>query len=132
MVDLFKNRVGNYARRLVSQTKPRKVVVSMIYHLDESGSSWADCALKALCYDACPGRLQAGIEAAYQHATKKISIDGTEVVPVALFQVLDGKNTTDYISRVEPSPTGGRKMATALLDAVLGEGPAIQQLSRDS
>jgi len=38
MVDLFKNRVENYVRRLVARTKPQKVVVCMIYHLDERAS----------------------------------------------------------------------------------------------
>lgn len=80
MVDMFKNRVGNYVRRLVSETKPKKVVICMIYYLDEKATGgWADCALKCLCYDACPDRLQAGIEAAYYQGTSKIKIDGTEV-----------------------------------------------------
>ena len=120
MVDMFKNRVGHYVRRLVSDTKPKKVVICMIYHLDEkSTGSWADCALKCLCYDCCPGRLQAGIEATYRQATSKIRISGTEVQPFALFDVLDGKTTSDYLQRVEPSPQGGRKMADALLDAMI-------------
>ena len=59
---MFKNRVGNYVRRLVSETKPKKVVICMIYYLDEVATGgWADCALKCLCYDACPGRLQSGV-----------------------------------------------------------------------
>ena len=117
MVDLFKHRVGNYVRRLVAKTKPRKVLICMIYHLDERATgSWADGALSCLCYDACPGRLQAGIEAAFVHATSQIQIDGTEVVPFPLFRVLDGKTSSDYCQRVEPSPQGGRKMAAALLD----------------
>ena len=107
MIDLFKHRVGNYVRRLVGTTKPKKVVICMIYHLDEQSSgSWADCALRCLCYDWFPGRLQAGIEAAFKHATCKIKIDGTEVVPFPLFEVLDGTNTEDYLQRVEPSPSG--------------------------
>ena len=35
-----------------------------------------------------------------------------------LFNVLDGKNSNDYIARVEPSATGGRKMAEFLLDII--------------
>ena len=33
--------------------------------------------------------------------------------------MLDGKTTSDYLQRVEPSPQGGRKMADALLDAMI-------------
>jgi hypothetical protein len=35
-----------------------------------------------------------------------------------LFHVLDGKTTSDYIARVEPSPTGGKKMAEFFLDVI--------------
>lgn len=49
---------------------------------------------------------------------RKISIPGTEVIPLPLFNVLDGKNTDDYVARVEPSPQGGRKMAEYLLDTM--------------
>lgn len=49
-----------------------------------------------------------------------IQIPGTEVVPVFLPNVLDGKNSADYIARVEPSSQGGRKMAEYLLDIIDG------------
>lgn len=55
----------------------------------------------------------------FELGTSKIQIDGTEVVPFPLYQVLDGKTATDYLQRVEPSPSGGRKMAQALMRAVL-------------
>merc|ERR1719159_2061545 len=94
----------------------------MIYHLDERATgSWADGALGCLCYDSNPKRLQAGIEAAFKHATSRIRISGTEVIPFPLFRVLNGKTTSDYVQRVEPSPSGGCKMASALLEVILGE-----------
>ena len=62
---------------------------------------------------------EAGIEAAFVHATSRIAIEGTEVVPFPLFRVLDGKTSSDYCQRVEPSPSGGRKMAWALLNAAM-------------
>ena len=49
---------------------------------------------------------------------RKISIQGSEVIPLPLFNVLDGKNTSDYVARVEPSSQGGRKMAEFLLDTM--------------
>ena len=36
-----------------------------------------------------------------------------------LFEVLDGSCSEDYVQRVEPSPTGGRKIAAALIDAII-------------
>jgi hypothetical protein len=41
---------------------------------------------------------------------------------VPLFNALDGKNSSDYIARVEPSSQGGRKMAEYLLDMI--DGPS--------
>lgn len=35
----------------------------------------------------------------------------TMVVPYPMFQSMNGKDTTDYTSRVEPSVTGGSKLA---------------------
>jgi hypothetical protein len=52
----------------------------------------------------------------FVHST--IRIKGSEVIPVPLFNALDGKNSNDYIARVEPSAAGGRKMAEFLLDII--------------
>lgn len=122
-VDLFGNAVKDYVLRILGPTRPRKVVVCMIYFLDESGSSWADSALTALDYNANPARLQEAIRAVFRLATQRIRIPGTEVVALPLFEVLNGKDTTDYVSRVEPSPSGGRKMARALLEAIVPPSP---------
>eukprot|EP00656_Telonema_subtile_P025353 TRINITY_DN27439_c0_g1_i1.p1 TRINITY_DN27439_c0_g1~~TRINITY_DN27439_c0_g1_i1.p1 ORF type:complete len:334 (+),score=42.70 TRINITY_DN27439_c0_g1_i1:156-1157(+) len=121
-VDLFKNRVGHYVERLVEKRKPRKVIICMIYYLEETGGqgSWADPALTCLGYQCCPSKLQAVIRRVYEEGTSQIKIEGTEVVPFALFRVLDGKTSTDYLQRVEPSPSGGQKIAKALMEEILG------------
>lgn len=49
-------------------------------------------------------------------AVSRIRIPGSQVIPVPLFRVLDGKTPSDYVQRVEPSPSGGCKMAEFLLD----------------
>lgn len=48
----------------------------------------------------------------------RIQIPGCEVIPVPLFHVLDGKNSSDYVARVEPSASGGKKIAHYLLDII--------------
>ena len=48
-----------------------------------------------------------------------------QVVAFPLFDVLDGKTSSDYEQRVEPSVTGGRKIAAALLDAILPATPHL-------
>jgi len=53
----------------------------------------------------------------------RIRIDGSQVIPVPLFEPLDGKNRRDYVARVEPSAKGGKKMAEFLLDLVDNNNP---------
>ena len=119
-VDLFANRVQNYIVNMLGSRRPRKVVACMIYFLDVAGrGSWADGFLCCMGYNCAPSRLQSAIRAVFNLATRRIRIPGTEVVAMPLFEVLDGSCSEDYVQRVEPSPTGGRKIATALIDAIL-------------
>jgi hypothetical protein len=91
----------------------------MIYYPDEAQvPSWAGPALGALGYNSNPQKLQMLIRKAFDEATSTIRIKGSEVIPVPLFNALDGKNSNDYIARVEPSAAGGRKMAEFLLDII--------------
>ena len=91
----------------------------MIYYPDEAPTpSWAGLALGALGYNNNPAKLQILIRKAFGFATSSIRIDGSEVIPVPLFHVLDGKVPSDYVARVEPSPEGGRKMAEFILDLI--------------
>ena len=98
----------------------------MIYFPLESGkgqSGWADGKLRVLGYERNPGQLQAAIRELYKSATEEISVEGVEVLPCKLFEVLDGKEARDYVERVEPSGEGGRKMAeefVRVLEGVLG------------
>ena len=52
-------------------------------------------------------------------ATSEVKISGTTVVPIALSDALDGKTHTDYVQRVEPSITGGEKMASLIVEKML-------------
>jgi len=67
-----------------------------------------------LGYDTNPGKLQAVMRQVYAWGVSQIKIPGVEIVPLALYEVLDGKDTSDYVQRVEPSVTGGEKMAKAI------------------
>ncbi|TWU76983.1 hypothetical protein ED733_007399 [Metarhizium rileyi] len=117
-VKMFKSRVERYISRLVEKHVPRSIVVCMIYFPLEAQAarqkSWADISLGALGYNRWPGRLQAAITMMYELATREICVQGASVVPVAMFEVLDGKLGDDYVERVEPSVEGGRKLALQL------------------
>lgn len=119
MNHLFGTRIQHYIEALTSKTKPKRILVCMIYYLDENPTpSWAGMALKSLGYDKDPERLQYLIRKMYEGATSNIRIEDTTVIPVPLFDVLDGKKSDDYVARVEPSCQGSQKMAKYFLDII--------------
>ncbi|KAH9826117.1 Esterase, SGNH hydrolase-type, subgroup [Teratosphaeria destructans] len=119
---LFGAQTQSYIETLVAKTKPRAVIICMIYHPLEADAGaqpgWAESQLKLLGYNRNPGQLQAAIRKIYEQATCKIGIDGTKVLPCALYEAMDGKVKEDYVARVEPSVGGGRKMAELLCGKV--------------
>ncbi|KAF3003786.1 hypothetical protein E8E13_010129 [Curvularia kusanoi] len=129
---MFGNNIQDYVDRVTAKTRPRAVIICMIYYPLESGlgqQSWADVQLKALGYNTWPGQLQTAIKTLYEIATQNIKVEGTEIVPCALHEVLDGKTARDYTARVEPNEHGGKKMAqkfVELLNAVWTEGLAAR------
>ena len=120
---LFQVRVQNYIEKLTKYKKPKMILVCMIYYLDEKNTpSWANRALGALGYNKDPSKLQCFIKKTFEEATSNIEIEGCEVIPVPLFNVLDGKDSDDYVARVEPSARGGKKMAEYFLDIIQSSG----------
>eukprot|EP00970_Alexandrium_tamarense_P016315 scaffold6342_cov206-Alexandrium_tamarense.AAC.53 len=112
-------RTQHYINAITAKTKPKKILVCMIYYPDESNTpSWANGALGALGYNNNPVKVQLLIRKFFEEATCRIKVPGSEVIPIPLFHPLDGTNSSDYVARVEPSATGGRKMAEFLLDAI--------------
>jgi hypothetical protein len=122
--NMFKDQVEAYISRLVEKQKPRAVIVCMIYYPLESSAStqksWADTPLSWLKYNSDPGRLQTAMKQMYEMATSKIQIEGVEVIPCPLFEVLDSKDEGDFVARVEPSSQGGEKMANHFKDLLEG------------
>lgn len=127
---MFDTKIQDYITRLTAKTKPRAVIVCMIYFPLEAQfgqKSWAEMQLKSLGYNSYPTQLQAAIRAMYEIATKKVEVEGTEIVPCALHEVLDGKTPGEYTARVEPNDEGGRKMAVKfveLLGRILASPPS--------
>jgi hypothetical protein len=110
-VQLFGDLVKEYVQDLVSVTKPKCIMICMIYYPCEKGNGWADRSLNALQYQKDPWKLQRVIQSLFYHATSKITIPGVPVIPVPLYEALDPQQEEDYVARVEPSSIGGRKMA---------------------
>lgn len=69
---LFGFRIQRYIEALTSKTKPKKILVCMIYYLDENPNtlSWASPALGAMGYNSNPDRLQMVIRKMYSEGTR--------------------------------------------------------------
>ncbi|KAF2661011.1 hypothetical protein K491DRAFT_505221 [Lophiostoma macrostomum CBS 122681] len=112
--DIFGKQVQAYVNQLCALSKPRAVIVCMIYYPLEfrfGQRGWSDLSLALMGYNLRPKKLQAVIRALYNLGTRRIQIPGTEVVPCPLFERLDGRIPENYVERVEPSKTGGQWIA---------------------
>ena len=94
---------------------PSKILVCMFYYPDQSSvDGWAGPVLRAIGYHQNPARVERLIRKAFQEAIATIQIPGCpQVIPVPLYQVLDGKSPADYVASVEPSAVGGNKLAAS-------------------
>jgi hypothetical protein len=115
LVDLLHKQLQAYIVKLVRQTRPSLVLVCGIYFPCEvAGPSWAREFF--IAYDANPSFFQAMISLLFEQAVSKVRVPGVgRVVHVPLYEVLDPKDATHYVQRVEPSSVGGRLMAQRFL-----------------
>lgn len=118
-INLFKNETTKYLNKVCSKNKPKIILVNTIYYLDEKkGGSWADNTLNILGYNDNPEKLQLCIRKIFEYATSQIKIDGVKVIPVPMYEILNGKDTKDYVARVEPSVQGGDKLGKAFVEYI--------------
>ena len=139
-IHLFKTRIEAVIDRITSKTRPKYIFVCMIYYLDANpGKGWAETALSIMQYNSNPSKVQHLIKNLFEKAISKISIPGSTVVGIPLFEVLNGKISTDYVQRVEPSAKGGEKMGKFIIDYILKANAVIvtnmeesEDMDRDS
>jgi len=119
-VHLFRDKVQEYIRQLTSKHRPRTILVCMIYFpctvVDEN--SWCRALLRHTGYDKNPQHLQTLVREIFDAATSSIWIEGSCVVPIPLFDVLDADDASHYVQRVEPSSLGGQLMAAEFINYI--------------
>jgi hypothetical protein len=116
-VRMFRDQVQEYIQNLTASHRPRKILVCMIYFpcTTVDSVSWSQRLLSITGYDRNPAHLQAIIREIFLAATSQIRIEGSEVIPIPLFDVLDADNAAHYVQRVEPSSAGGALMAAEFI-----------------
>ena len=112
LISLFKTGIEDYINKLIANTLPKKIMVCGIYFPDENNvSSWANTTLFLTGYNCNPDKLQYAIKAIYNLAISRIEIGNIPIITVPLYNVLNGKKSSDYVERVEPSVLGSEKIA---------------------
>jgi hypothetical protein len=67
------SRIQKYIEALTSKTRPKKILVCMIYYPDENNvPSWANAALGTLGYNRNPAKLQLLIRKVFEEATRYV------------------------------------------------------------
>lgn len=144
LLRLFRDDTAAYVGRLVAgaPSPPSRVIVCGLYYPATAAAvaaaaaaavgsggggdrppprSWADRPLALLRYNRSPGAVQAFLRAVYRLGTCEVRVAGVaSVVPVALYERLDGSRGEHYVERVEPSVAGGRVLAEMLAAALPG------------
>ena len=110
---LFRRDYQKYVEKLISKTKPKKVILCTVYYPDmvAKRTGWASEALQWLRYDTNPRRLHRFIDMMHDKCTSKIIMPGTQVEYIPLSLTLNGTATKHYVQRVEPSVMGGKQIA---------------------
>ena len=119
LVKLFKDQVQDYINDLTKLHTPKYIIVCSVYFPALHGSGWADGMLSLMDYKKNYKKIHKIIRHIYEAATKKIEILFSTVIPIPLFDILDFKESSDYVDRVEPSSKGGRKIAEKFVEKIL-------------
>jgi hypothetical protein len=116
LIDVFKTQVESYINELTVNVTPKKIIICSVYYPSLSGKGWADKMLSLMDYKKNHKKIHSIIRCIYEEATSKIKILFSDVITVPLYNVLDYQDQTDYVARVEPSSTGGYKMAKRFIN----------------
>jgi len=90
---MFRDDLEWYICDATARVRPKLVVPTMLYYLDEDASaeSRANCVLRCIGYNRNPSHVQAVIDRTYLDGVAKVCVPGSVVAPLALSAALDGR-----------------------------------------
>jgi len=113
--DIFHDKLKAFVKKLTKKTKPKKVIICILYYPNfQNPAGWASTLLSAFKMLGAENMVLKLIQTVYQECVSKIKITGLNLEYCPLYIALDGTNTNDYVSGVEPSVQGGKKIALLL------------------
>ena len=108
---LIRQDTQNILEKICRKVKPKCILPCITYYPSLKGKSWADGILNTLKYDKNYENVHILIQQLFKTSTKNIRVYDIQMVPVALYEVLNCEDEGDYVERVEPSAQGSWKMA---------------------
>ena len=113
--EIFYTKLKTYIKQLTSKNKPKKVIVCMLYYPNlQDPSGWASTLLTLFKSLGAEYMICDLIQKVYRECVSKIKIKGLDIKACPLYVALDGTDPNCYVSGVEPSVVGGRKLALLL------------------
>ncbi|QKF94723.1 GDSl lipase/esterase [Fadolivirus algeromassiliense] len=124
--DLFHTQMKAYLEKLISKQKPKKIIVCIIYMPNLTNTTgWADGFLSSvkqlypgITLDQLTMMIKQLLNQIHDKCVNQIKIGGTEIIPLKLYDIIDGSDQKDYEHAVEPSVQGGKKMAQAFYNII--------------
>lgn len=131
ITSIFKDRLEDYIKRLVSKNKPRLVLINTVYYPYHcTGEDWSLSVLSECSLSINPNILQSIISHIHKKATSKIKIPGIKVFHVPLFKVLTASNKNDYDNTGRyPSIQGGKKIAQKYYNIIKKDTSSTKEVS---
>lgn len=111
LVKLFTEGTVNYLKNMTKDfsIKPKQIIITTLYYFGIHGKGWADTTLNLVGYNRNPALIQAILRRLTYEMEQRVSIPRIKILP--LWKCMDGTNEEDYVDRVEPSVSGGEKIA---------------------
>ncbi len=109
---LFHDELKIYIDKICCHQKPCQIILCSYYYPCINGTGWADKMLKLAGYEKYPKKIQN----LFNIVSNDILPNSSEITRIDLSTILSPEDETDYISRVEPSVTGGKKISQRFCD----------------
>jgi hypothetical protein len=110
---LFHDDLKHYINRVCHSERPSQIILCSYYYPCVTGMGWADKMLNMAGYDENPKKIQKLFDVIANILPK-------DYTRVNLSDVLCANDETDYVARVEPSVTGGKKIAQRFFQSAFG------------
>lgn len=114
----FKTQLREYIEKLTTVTQPKTIILCSIYYPCKYGNGWSTRFLDRISYDTNPELIHQFIDDFHEYVIDGLVGELDNVHSLKLSDILDWETSEHYISRVEPSSTGGKCIAKEIIQII--------------